>query len=289
MKLHNRTAIITGASRGFGKFLAWEFLKQGANIALCSRNAEDMQAEYEALSNTAINGQKVAIHTCDVSNPALVDEVVNTVIKDFGKLDILVNNAGIYGPMGTIETVNWEEWVQAIEINLYGVVLMCRAVVPHMRERKYGKIINLSGGGATSPMPRISAYAAAKAAVVRFTESLALEVRDANIDVNAIAPGALNTAMLDEAIAAGPERVGYDFYQRMQKIKAQGATPMEKGAKLCIYLASSKSDGVSGKLISAVWDAWDTMDEHRDDLDSDIYTLRRIIPKDRGMGWGEVE
>src|SRR5436190_5029126 len=124
--------------------------------------------------------------------------------------------------MGPIEDVAWDAWVEAIQINLFGTVLMCRELIPLLRARGYGKIINLSGGGATAPLPRFSAYAASKAAVVRLTETFAEELRDAHIDVNAIAPGALNTRLLDELIAAGPERVGASFYQRSLKQRDEG-------------------------------------------------------------------
>ena len=113
-----------------------------------------------------------------------------------------MNNAGVYGPKGPIEEIDWSEWVQAIQINLFGTVLMCRTIIPHFRSRGYGKIINLSGGGATNALPRLSAYAASKAAVVRMTDTLAEELKDANVDVNAIAPGALNTRLLDEVLEA---------------------------------------------------------------------------------------
>ncbi len=106
-------------------------------------------------------------------------------------MHVLVNNAGVYGPLGSIEEIDWQAWVQAIEINLFGSILMCRALLPHFKSSRYGKIVQLSGGGATNPLPRISAYAASKAAVVRFAETLAEEVRENGIDVNAIAPGAL--------------------------------------------------------------------------------------------------
>src|SRR5204862_6702902 len=141
-------------------------------------------------------------------------------------------NAGVYGPMGLIEDVNWADWVRAIEINVYGSILPCRALLAHFKQHSYGKIVQLSGGGATNPLPRLSAYAASKAAIVRFMESLALEVRDSHIDVNAIAPGALNTRMLDEVLAAGPDRVGQEFYDRMARTKQEGGTPLDKGAAL---------------------------------------------------------
>ena len=123
---------------------------------------------------------------------------------------------------------------------------------------------------------------------MRFAETLAEEVRDDGIDVNSIAPGALATRLLDQALAAGPEAVGKDFHGRMVKTKAQGGTPLEKGAALAVFLGSAASDGITGKLLSAVWDPWETLAEHRDDLrQTDVYTLRRITPADRGLPWGK--
>ena len=136
-------------------------------------------------------------------------------------------------------------------------------------------------------MPRISAYAVSKAAVIRIVETLAEEVRDNHIDVNAIAPGALNTRMLDEILDAGPEKVGRAFYERSVKQRESGGAPLEKGAELAVFLGSSLSDGITGKLISAIWDPWSSFREHLDELSStDVYTLRRIVPKDRGKTWG---
>jgi NAD(P)-dependent dehydrogenase (short-subunit alcohol dehydrogenase family) len=199
-------------------------------------------------------------------------------------LSILVNNAGVYGPKGAIEDVDLDEWVRAIEINLFGTVYMCRAVIPIFKANKYGKIVNLSGGGATAPLPRISAYAASKAAVVRMTDTLAEELRDWNIDVNAIAPGALNTRLLDEVLSAGPEKVGKTFYERSLKQRDEGGAPIEKGAALAVFLGARESDGISGRLISAVWDNWQNLPARREQISgSDVFTLRRIVPKDRGM------
>jgi len=197
-----------------------------------------------------------------------------------------VNNAGVYGPIGPVEENDWAEWTQALTINLLGTVAFCRAAVPGMRRRGYGKIVNLSGGGATAPLPRFSAYAASKAAVVRFTETLAEELKDARVDVNAIAPGALNTRLLDEVLAAGPERAGPAFFDRSLKQRDDGGVPLAKGAALAVFLASAESDGISGRLLSAVWDDWAGLPSKRDALAaSDVFTLRRIVPADRG--WKE--
>jgi NAD(P)-dependent dehydrogenase (short-subunit alcohol dehydrogenase family) len=255
---------------------------------LCARDAhmlEEARAEAAALAGP---GQTVLAQAADVAERADVERLVAEALQAFPQLHILVNNAGVYGPKGLIEDVDWEAWAQAVAINLFGSVLMCRAVLPYFKARRYGKIVQLSGGGATNPLPRISAYAASKAAVVRFAETLAEEVCDNGIDVNAIAPGALDTRLLDEVLEAGPEQVGQAFYERMLKQKAQGGTPLEKGANLAVFLGSAASDGITGKLISAVWDPWETLPSHLPDLrQTDVYTLRRIVPKDRGLEWGE--
>jgi len=285
--LNGRSAIITGASRGLGRAIAEAYVRAGASVLLAARSAEllnEVACELALLASQP--GQQVDAMRCDVTDPGDCAALVRRASELFGDVTILVNNAGVYGPMGLIEEVDWNHWVQAVTINLFGTVLMCRAVIPLMRTCGYGKIINLSGGGATAPLPRISAYAASKAAVVRLTETFAEELRDAHVDVNAIAPGALNTRLLDEVIAAGPEKVGAQFYARSLKQQQEGGTPLEKGASLAVFLGSAASDGITGRLISAVWDKWAELPGHRDELaGSDIYTLRRIVPKDRGITW----
>jgi NAD(P)-dependent dehydrogenase (short-subunit alcohol dehydrogenase family) len=123
---------------------------------------------------------------------------------------------------------------------------------------------------------------------VRFTETIALEAAGENIDINAVGPGPLNTRLLDEVLTAGPEKVGAAFYQKAVQQKADGGAPLGKGADLCVFLLSAESDGISGRLISAIWDPWPSLPKRREELaKSDIYTLRRIVPKDRGLDWSE--
>ncbi len=286
--LKDRNALITGASQGFGLEVARAYVRAGASVMLCARDGDALERAREEVQALAGPTQKVWAQRADVSREADVKALVERTVAACSRVHILVNNAGVYGPKGPIEAVDWNEWVRAIEINLLGSVLMCRAVLPHFKRHRYGKIVQLSGGGATNPLPRISAYAASKAAIVRFVETLAEEVRDEGIDVNAIAPGALNTRLLDEVLQAGPEKVGSAFYDRSVKQKMQGGAPPEQGALLAVFLGSEASDGITGKLISAVWDAWEQLPAHREELQTtDVYTLRRIVPRDRGLDWGD--
>ncbi len=286
--LSGKAALITGANQGLGLEIARHYLDAGASVFVCARNAELLAGAHEELAARAGDADRVASAIADVADAGQVDALVATATERFPRLSILVNNAGIYGPKGSIEEVDWEAWKAAIEVNLYGSILPVRAILPQLRKLGGGKIVQLSGGGATSPLPGLSSYAASKAAVVRFAETLALELVGDKIDVNCIAPGALNTRLLDEVLEAGPEAVGEDFYRRSLEQRKSGGTPLELGAELAVWLASAASDGITGRLLSAKWDPWRDLPEHRADLESDIYTLRRIVPADRGKGWGDV-
>jgi NAD(P)-dependent dehydrogenase (short-subunit alcohol dehydrogenase family) len=286
MKLLGCNAIITGASQGFGLEVAKYFLQEGASVALCARDAQKLAQAKEQLLPYVCNSAKLLVSQTDISKPDQMSALVDLALNEFNRIDILVANAGIYGPKGSIDEIDWDEWSQAIDINLKGTVLQCRAVLPHMKKQQHGKIIILSGGGATKPMPNLSAYAASKAAVVRFAETLAEEVRDYHIDVNTIAPGALNTRLLDEILEAGPEKVGEGFYAQSVKQKQNGGAGLEVGARLCVFLAAQESNGITGRLISAVWDPWEHLAAKTEYFKtSDIYTLRRIVPEDRGQDW----
>jgi NAD(P)-dependent dehydrogenase (short-subunit alcohol dehydrogenase family) len=286
MTLRGRGIIITGGSQGFGKAVGEACVDAGADVLLCARGEAELDAACQALRQRAAAGQQVMCQPADVSDPEAVSRLVEDAGRRLPRFTGLVNNAGIYGPKGRLEDVPWEEWARAVEINLFGTALPCRAAIPVFRRRGYGKIVNLSGGGATAPLPRLSSYAASKAAVVRLTETLAHETAGAGIDVNAVAPGSLNTRLLDEVLFAGPEQVGEDFYRKALRQKETGGAPLEKGAALCAYLLSAESDGISGRLIAAIWDPWTTLAARARQLaESDVYTLRRIVPRDRGFDW----
>lgn len=286
MKLQNRNAIITGGSQGLGRAIIERYLEEGASVLFCARDGNQVEKVRNELGKSLLRGQRLLAQVCDVASDEQIDELFLRGDRDLGELHILVNNAGVYGPKGPSESVDLLEWRQCIETNLYGTYLPCRQAIMRFKKGGYGKIINLSGGGATNPLPNISAYAASKAAVVRLSETLAEELRPFHIDVNAVAPGALNTRLLDEVLLAGPGKVGPEFYARSLRQSQEGGVPLQLGADLCVYLASSQSDGITAKLLSAKWDSWASLHKRGEELSStDVYTLRRITPEDRGKDW----
>ena len=294
--LENHCAIITGASQGLGLAIARSYLAAGASLMICARDARQLDQAFRALKALVASAghpsarQAVIALPADVSQPRDVAALVDQTLAEFGRLDVLVNSAAVAGPIGPIEAVDWQQWVRTIEINLIGAALLSHAVLPHFKRVRRGKLIHLSGGGATQPLPMLSAYAASKAGLVRLVETLAEEARPYRIEVNAIAPGVLNTRMLDELLAAGPERIGRGFHEHLLRQKQEGGVPLAKAAELAVFLGSARSDGITGKLISAVWDPWEALPDHLQDLAaSDVYTLRRIVPADRALDWGEVD
>lgn len=278
MKLLNKKAIISGASKGLGAAIAQAYVEAGASVVICARNKIQLLEKQAELQGIAPANTKVIAIPIDVASPEQVEYLIKIAEEELGGVDILVANAGIYGPKGPLEALDWQAWSDAIDINLKGTVLQCRAVIPLLKKQKKGKIIIISGGGATKPMPNFSAYATAKAGIVRFSETLADELREFKVDVTAISPGALNTGFLEEVLNAGPENVGHNFYQAAIEQSKSGGTPLGLAADLAVYLASDAANGITGKLISAVWDRWNDLHEYFPEIaTTDIYTLRRII------------
>jgi len=283
--MKNRYCLITGATRGFGEVLAREFWEAGASLALIARSRDGLERLVANLGKRS--RQEVITVAADLANPEATGEIVGRVRGKFPRLDVLINNAAIQGPIGSFWENDWEEWVKTIQVDLLSPIALCRAVSPWMIEQGGGSIINLSGGGATGPRANFSAYATAKTGLVRFSETLAEELRPYNVRVNCIAPGAMNTAMLNEVVDRGADASGQKEYAQAVKVQQDGGASIQRVAQLCLFLVSDAARDISGKLISAVWDPWASLPKRIDELSSsDIYTLRRIVPKDRGKAWG---
>ena len=283
--MSHKVALITGTSRGLGEFLARRFWNAGFSLCLVARNESTLTQVISSLPER--NDQKAVSFGCDLGNTSSVVELPPKIREHFQRLDVLINNAAIQGPIGPLWKNDLQEWQQAMQVNLMSPMILCRAFIPWMEKNGGGSIINLSGGGATGPRANFSAYSSAKAALVRFSETLAEETRPINVRVNCIAPGAMKTSMLGEVLEKGAIMAGDREFSIANKVFSEGGASMDRVADLALFLSSDLSHGITGKLISAVWDPWESLPEHLEDLNStDIYTLRRIVPKDRGKTWG---
>ena len=257
-QLRDKVALVTGAGRGIGRAIAIAFASEGAVVGLVSRTAAELHETAEALR---LSSSECRTYPADVADFAAMESVVEDLVAGYGRIDILVNNAGMQGPIGPLVGNHSEDWLRCIHVNLFGTFVCMKAVLPHMMRRRAGKIINLSGGGATAPRPNFSAYAASKAAVVRLSETVACEVAPYGIQVNCIAPGAVNTRMLAEVLQSG-ELAGAEAEEARNR-QSRGGVPPALAARLATFLASDASGAVTGKLISALHDGWQDWDEKK--------------------------
>ncbi len=274
MKLDGRVAIVTGGSRGIGLAIAQALGAEGARVAVASRTQRELDAARARLEGAGV--QAMALAT-DVAKLADVEALVDAVATRWGRVDVLVNNAGVNGAIGRVDECDVAEWKLAYEVNVFGTMHACRAVLPRMRAQRSGVIVNLAGGGVGGPgvAPRVSAYASSKAAIVQLTEALAREVADDGVRVNAIAPGAVVTEMTAAVVAAGPDKAGKELYERTLKQRQSGGEPPDLAAKLVVWLASDASGALTGKMFSAKWDKVEGLDVPSVNKSS-LFTLRRI-------------
>ena len=275
LELLDKRALVTGGGRGIGKAIALALARAGARVALLARTRAELD---EVAVEIAALGRQSRVAAADLAAADQVRGAVGEVLEAWGGVDVLVNNGATLGPIGRSEAVDAAAWLATLQVNLFGSFLCTHLVLPGMIERRGGKIINLSGGGAVGPRPYFAAYGAAKAGLVRYTETLAVEVAEFGIDVNAIAPGAVKTRMFDEVVAA-VEAIGPEEVENAQRQAQEGGGTQDRAAALALFLASPRSDGLSGRLLSAVWDPWEEMNIDAV-MRSEDYTVRRIKPID---------
>lgn len=270
---------ITGSSSGIGRALALRLLARGHHVWGLARSD---QGDFIAAHPGAFQARR-----CDVASWTDVEAAAAEIMRTSGGLDALVTCAGTQGEIGRAVDCNPEAWSATVRTNLDGTFFAIRALWPAllMAERR-AKIICFSGGGSTKARPIFSAYGAAKTAVVRLVDTLAEEEKTQNVDINAVAPGAIYTAMTEDVIRRGPDVAGADEYAAALKQRDEATRGMDRALDLVEWLLSPASDGISGRLISAPWDPWPTLADRRIALDSsDIFKLRRIVPEDRGQRW----
>jgi 3-oxoacyl-[acyl-carrier protein] reductase len=272
--------VLTGSSSGIGRALAERLLTRGHRVWGLARSE---QTEF-----AANHAGKFRATRCDVANWSEVERAFAEIAAVWPHVEALVCAAGLQGEIGRALTADPVKWSATVRANLDGTfhaLRACDALL--LRAPRRAKVVCFSGGGATKPRANFSAYGVAKTGVVRLVETIAEEERGRALDINALAPGAINTRLTDEVLALGPAVVGAVEFAAAQKQKSATAASADaalaKALDCAEWLLSPASDGITGRLISAPWDPWPTLSAHTADLAaSDIYTLRRIVPEERG-------
>ncbi len=268
--VREQCVLITGAGRGIGKRLALGFAQAGARVGLLARSKAELdlaKLEIEQAGGSALRLR------ADVRDFDQVAVAVERIRSTFGPIDVLICAAGVQGPIGPLLSSKPKAWLETFETNLVGVANCCRAALPGMIERRSGKVIAISGPGAAQSRPNFSAYAASKAALIRFVECVADEVRDHNVQVNAMEPGGAYTHMTDEILTAGEERAGRKEIEDAEAVRITGGVQPDKQIQLALFLASERSNHISGKLLYT-GDDWKRFE--KESLRPDMYTLRRV-------------
>ena len=272
MRLQDRVALITGAGRGIGRAIALAYASEGARLALAARTRtelEDTARQVEAL------GAPACVITADTTDRAQVEDMVRITLEQHSRIDILVNNAGVRGPVGPLQENDVPEWIRTIQVNLNGIFLCCRAVIPVMLSQNGGKMINMSGFGGRNT----SAYGASKIAVEYITETLAIELEGTNVQVNTMRPGSIHTRMWEETTDAAAAIGDTELYEYGLGVTSGRGASMERAAELAVFLAGDSSGVLSGRVIAATTDDFGSLPaEIPEIMASDVYKLRRVEP-----------
>lgn len=258
MQLRDRVALITGAGRGIGRAIALAYAREGARLVLAARTASELE---ETARQAQASGVETLVVPTDVTDQSQVDDMVGRTLERFQTVDILVNNAGLPGPVGPLQDNDVAYWTLTIQVNVIGVFLCCRSVLPIMLARDQGKIINLYGGRGRN----LSSYGVSKVAVADITETLAVELKGKNIQVNALSPGSINTAMWVETRDAARAIGDHELFEYGQQVTSGGGASIDQAAELAVFLASDSSRELTGRIIQAVTE--------------DLSTLARRVPE----------
>ena len=272
-RLDGSVALITGGGRGIGQAIARAYAGEGAKLTLAARTYGELQ-ETAASIREHYNADVITVLT-DVTDREQVENAVAQTLNRYGVIDVMVNNAGNTGQIGPLWTLDPDRWANTISVHVLGTYYGCRAAIPPMLERGYGRIVNMSGVGG----PNDTSYDAAKTAIVNMTENLCIELAGAGITVNAISPGSIHTRMWEEVRDMAYEAGDMEMYEKGVQVTSGGGASIERAAELAVMLGSDQCGNLSGRLIRANLDTFEDIPANVDAImSSDAYLLRRIDP-----------
>jgi len=262
--------MVTGAGRGIGKRLAIGFAAKGARLGLLARSKAELDLCHLEIEHAGGSALRIRADVCDYEQVSAATERLRVHFSN--SVQVLVCAAATHGSLGPFAETSPKAWTEVIQTNLTGVMNACRAVLPSMIQHRSGKIVVLTCGGATSARPNFSIYAATKAAVARFVESVAEELSDHNVQINCMSPGSTYTHMTDQVLAAG-ERAGWREIEEAQETRLTGGTLPERQLDLAMFLSSEESNHITGRVIH-VQDDWKRLKHGT--VNPELYTLRRV-------------
>lgn len=251
--LEGRKLLLTGGATGIGRRIATRLAEEGCDIGIIDINMQEAEATAQLVAKS---GRRCTVYKANVADPESAGAAAEAFLKDHGKVDILANNAGII-TLGKLEDVDIAEWRRTFAVNVDGVFNMCKALVPHMRNQKAGRIINTASWYGKVGKPHYSAYCASKFAVIGMTQSLAMELAPAGVTVNAICPGTIvETGMRDEADKRSIEQGVPTAKQRESLIPVGRVGLPDDVARVVAFLASDESSYMTGQAINVTGGLW---------------------------------
>jgi NAD(P)-dependent dehydrogenase (short-subunit alcohol dehydrogenase family) len=269
----DQVALITGGGRGLGRAFAEALAQAGATVAIVARSETQLREAAETIEKA---GGRALPFVADVTDRQAIERVVAEVEQQFGHIDLLVNSAGVLRAFGPVAEVDPDDWWREVEINVRGTFLCTHVALPGMLARGHARIINMASVAGLQALPAGSAYCLSKAAVIRFTESLAVDHGDKGVCAFAVHPGNVRTAMLNYVAESSEVTLRAPIVQGwvQQMYHEGGDTPIQRSVELLLYLASGKADALSGRYI----DVDDDLDALLQQIESvnrdDLYTLR---------------
>lgn len=261
--------LVTGGSRGIGREIACLLAERGAAVVVVARDRGAVESTVAALPGSGHRPLEM-----DVGDERAWRSAAASGALD--GLSGLVTAAAVLAPVGPIGSYRAEDFWQTMRVNVLGTLLAVESCLTSL-EATRGAVVTFAGGGATSPQPRYDAYATSKAAVVRLSENLGIELAERGVRVNAVSPGFVATDIHAATLAAGPRLAGEEYFARTERELDSGSVPARRAAELTAFLLSEAAEGITGRVLSAQWDPWrEEAFRRRLRQEPDLATIRRI-------------